>query len=60
MQLKSSEVRKSKSYFTVLWETYQDFAKNTSIHGLKYTVIEKIGPYEKYVYIIFSSVTLYV
>ncbi|XP_018562387.1 sodium channel protein Nach-like [Anoplophora glabripennis] len=56
MRLKNSEIQKSKGCFTVLSETYQDFANNTSIHGLKYTVSTKVGPYEK---VFWSLITIF-
>lgn len=31
----------------IIYETYQDFAENTSIHGLKYTVKKEISLTEK-------------
>lgn len=32
---------------SALYETYRDFAENTSIHGLKYTILKEIGIIEK-------------
>lgn len=31
----------------IIYETYHDFAENTSIHGLKYTVKKEISLIEK-------------
>ncbi|CAG9812960.1 unnamed protein product [Phaedon cochleariae] len=47
MKLKNSEVKKSKGYLPVVCNTYKDFAENTSIHGLKYTVKNEIDTWER-------------
>ncbi|CAH1102335.1 unnamed protein product [Psylliodes chrysocephalus] len=45
MRLKNKE--RKKGFWSVVYETYKDFAENTSIHGLKYTVMKEIGTWEK-------------
>lgn len=47
MKLKDSEQKKSKGWYTIVTETYRDFAENTSIHGLKYTVTHETSKREK-------------
>ncbi|KAG5897776.1 hypothetical protein JTB14_019994 [Gonioctena quinquepunctata] len=52
MKLKNSESRRSKSCLAIVSETYKDFADNTSIQGLKYTVKNEIETWEKIFWII--------
>lgn len=47
MKLKNSDIKQSKSCMSVILETYKDFAENTSIHGLKYTVKKEVGYWER-------------
>ncbi|VEN36159.1 unnamed protein product [Callosobruchus maculatus] len=47
MRLRNSEYKETKSWSSIVSETYKDFAENTSIHGLKYTVKNEIGSCEK-------------
>nr|CAH7737279.1 unnamed protein product [Callosobruchus chinensis] len=47
MRLRNSEHKETKSWSSIVSETYKDFAENTSIHGLKYTVKNEIGSCEK-------------
>uniref|UniRef100_A0A6P7GY66 Pickpocket protein 28-like n=1 Tax=Diabrotica virgifera virgifera TaxID=50390 RepID=A0A6P7GY66_DIAVI len=43
----NKHAKKPKSFLTIVYETYKDFAENTSIHGLKYTVKPDIGTPER-------------
>ncbi|CAH0550265.1 unnamed protein product [Brassicogethes aeneus] len=47
MKIKQADNRKQRSCMSILSETFRDFAENTSIHGLKYTVRSDTNPYEK-------------
>ncbi|RZB39142.1 sodium channel protein Nach-like [Asbolus verrucosus] len=47
-----------KDFMSIVYETYKDFAENTSIHGLKYTVKRGIVLYEKIFWILVVLVGL--
>ncbi|CAG9860564.1 unnamed protein product [Phyllotreta striolata] len=47
MKPKNGDVKRKRGFGPILYDTYKEFAENTSLHGLKYTVMKDIGKWEK-------------
>ncbi|KAJ8925626.1 hypothetical protein NQ315_009470, partial [Exocentrus adspersus] len=59
MRIKRTKFRKSSNNNSkIIWETFKDFAENTSIHGLKHTVTKDVSRHEKvfWVLVIISGI----